>query len=277
MSHRVREAVRRRGAQAALVSVAVCGVLVGVGAANAAQQADQTVQSLVTNQWDKTEVAVNTGDTVTWEFPAGTGFHNVAGCPASGTCPDAPDEAWEAVNSPFDGQPVEFTFSQPGTYEFFCKAHEPMRGTVTVTGEPTEPTPSPTPTSSPGEPTPSPTTTPTPDPSGTPVPDDHTSTPAPTGSAARDAIAPAITGLKLKRIARGARVTFSVSETASLTLTARKGERTVRTLRLQIRSGKHRVKVKRLRKGRHTFALQARDAAGNRSQTVSASIRVRRK
>jgi plastocyanin len=252
--------------------MAVCGVLAGVGAANAAQQADETVQSLVTNQWDKQQVDVNTGDTVTWVFPAGTGFHNVAGCPASGACPDAPDDAWEALNSLFDSQPVEFTFTQPGSYEYFCKAHEEMRGTVTVTGEPVE-------TPDPGEPTPSPTSAPPPPvPTATvDPPDDHLSTPAPTGSAATDSAAPAITGLKLNRIKRGARVTFSLSETASVTLSARKGERTVRTLRLQVRSGEHRVKVRRLRKGRHTFALQARDAAGNRSETVSSSIRVRRK
>ncbi len=51
----------------------------------------------------------------------------------------------------------------------------------------------------------------------------------------------------------------------------------MRTLRLQVRGGDRRVKVRRLRKGRHTFALLARDAAGNRSEPVSASIRVRRK
>ena len=70
---------------------------------------------------------------------------------------------------------------------------------------------------------------------------------------------------------------YSLSEPASVTLTVRKGEKTLRTLRLQVRSGAHKVKVRRLGKGRRTFALQARDAAGNRSETVSASIRVRRK
>ena len=60
-------------------------------------------------------------------------------------------------------------------------------------------------------------------------------------------------------------------------VTVRAGDRTVRTLRLQVRGGDHRVKVRRLRKGRHTFALLARDAAGNRSESVSSSIRVRRK
>jgi plastocyanin len=275
MSHRLRGALRRRGAQAAIGSLVVTGALAGVGVASSAQ--DATINTTA-ELWDPADVTIATGESVTWNWDTSPGVaHNLVadGGPAE-------DPTWTGQLEGFktSGQYTR-QFTQPGTYRFLCQAHVNMKGSVLVEGDPTEPTP----TSTPGGPTPTPTSTPpggtptpapTVDPSGTP-PDDHLSTPAPTGSAATDSVAPAITGLKLKRIKRGARVTFSLSETASVTLTARRGERTVSTLRLQVRSGEHRVKVRRLRKGRHAFVLQARDAAGNRSETVSASIRVRRK
>ena len=276
MSHRLRGTLRRRGAQAAIGSFVVTGTLAGVGVASSAQDATINTTAAL---WNPPDVTIATGDSVTWNWDTSPGVaHNLVadGGPAA-------DPTWTGQLEGFKtGGQYTRQFTQPGTYKFLCQAHINMKGSVTVEGEPTEPTP--TPTSTPGEPTPTPTSTPTrtptpaptTDPGGTPA-DDHTSTPAPTGSAARDTAKPAITGLKLKRIPRGARVTFSISEPASVTLTARKGERTVRSLRLQVRSGKHRVKVKRLRKGRHTFALVARDAGGNRSESVSASIRVRRK
>jgi plastocyanin len=277
MSHRLREALRRRGAQAAVGSLAVTGALAGAGVASSAQ--DATINT-ASSTWVPPNVSIATGESVTWNWVPNQGTHNLAA-----TSGPAADEEWQGqlVGYQSAGQYTK-QFTQPGSYSFICNAHPgTMTGTVTVTGDPVEPTP--TPTTTPGEPTPTPTSTPptgpptptpTVDPGGNP-PDDHTSTPAPAGIAARDAVAPAITNLALKRIKRGARVRFSLSETATVTLTARKGERTVRTLRLQVRGGDRRVTVRRLRKGRHTFALLARDAAGNRSETVSRSIRVRRK
>jgi plastocyanin len=279
MSHRLRGALRRRGVQAAVVSLAATGALATVGAADAAE--DATVGTTIQNRWNPPTVEIATGESVTWDFTGSVQAHNVAAV-------DGPDEdaTWTGQIVPFKTSgTASRQFNFPGTYTYLCQAHAGMNGTVVVEGEPATPTP--TPTTDPNEPTPTPTATQTP-PTGTPTPapgtggstpppDDHTTTPPPTGSAAADRTAPAITGLKLKRITRGARVAFTLSEPASVTITARKGEKTLRTLRLQVRGGAHKVKVRRLGKGRRTFALQARDAAGNRSDAVSASIRVRRK
>ncbi|HYI18477.1 MAG TPA: plastocyanin/azurin family copper-binding protein [Solirubrobacteraceae bacterium] len=278
MSHRLRGALRRRGVQAAVGSLVVTGALAGVGAADAAE--DATVGTTTENRWNPPTVNIATGESVTWDFTGSTLAHNVAAV-------DGPDEdtTWTGQIVPFKTSgTASRQFNFPGTYTYLCQAHPGMDGTIVVAGEPTEPTP--TPTTDPGEPTPTPTTgpgepTPTPTPGtggpGTTPPGDMGATPAPSGSAAADRTAPAITALKLKRIKRGARVAFTLSEPASVTLTVRKGEKTLRTLRLQVRSGAHKVKVRRLGKGRRAFALQARDAAGNRSDTATATIRVRRK
>jgi plastocyanin len=277
MSHRLRGALRRRGAQAAIGSLVATGTLAGVGVASSAQ--DETINAS-SSTWEPADVAIETGESVTWSMDTSNVPHNLVASDG-----EENDPAWTGQKIPIQvGGTFTYRFTKPGVYAFLCQVHPTtMRGTVTVTGDPVDPTP--TPTTTPGEPTPTPTSTPptgtptptpTADPGGNP-PDDHTSTPAPAGIAARDAVAPAITNLALKRIKRGARVSFSLSETATVMLTARKGGRTVRTLRLQVRGGDRRVKVRRLRKGRHTFTLLARDAAGNRSETVSSSIRVRRK
>jgi plastocyanin len=261
--------------QAAAGSLAVTGVLAAVGAADAAE--DAIVGTTPENRWNPPTVTIATGDSVTWDFTGSVLAHNVAAV-------DGPDEdtTWTGQIVPFKTSgTASRQFNFPGTYTYLCQAHPGMDGSVIVEGEPTEPTPTPTP----GEPTPTPTTdpggpTPTPPPGGggTGGPGgDPMDTPPPTASAAADRTAPVVSGLALKRIKRGARVAFELSEPASVTLIARKGKRTLRTLRLQVRSGEHKAKVRRLGKGRRTFSLQARDAAGNRSDTVSASIRVRRR
>ena len=96
------------------------------------------------------------------------------------------DPAWTGQKIPIQvGGTFTYRFTKPGLYSFLCQVHASMQGTVTVTGDPVEPTP--TPTTTPGEPTPTPTSTPptgtptptpTADPGGNP-PDDHTSTPRP--------------------------------------------------------------------------------------------------
>jgi plastocyanin len=75
------------------------------------------------------------------------------------------------------------TFSQVGTFEYFCEVHPSMQATITVTEGPAsapEPTAAPQPTA-----TPSPTATPEPTATATPAP---TATPVPTATASAPAI-----------------------------------------------------------------------------------------
>jgi plastocyanin len=272
-------------------ALAVVGcVVAGVSVAAAAETAsDQTVTGL-SSSWDKPTLEMQTGDTITWTWTPATGggqSHNVVGTP------NAADPAWgQIVEPPFtEGGPApqggtSFTFTQPGTYEFLCQVHATtMKGTVTVTGAPTTPTatPSATPTTT-ASPSPSPTPTPTatappaPQPTTAPNPTDDHFTPAPARSSAVDRTKPAITKHKLRAVLRGARVRYTISERASVTIRFKRGKRTVRTVRLSVRAGARSVTVRssRLKKGRYSVELQARDAHGNRADAQRKKVRITR-
>jgi plastocyanin len=277
MMDRLRQVRRRRGVYAAVATLAACGVLAGVGAAQ--QAADATISATAANQFVPGSVDIATGESVSWAFTGGT--HNV-----NGTTGPAEDADWPDVNSGFHSSgEFQYTFNQPGTYAFVCDAHAGMGGTVNVSGPAVTPTPTPTasPTVAPTtSPTPQPTATPTPSPSGTTPPvDDHTQTPAPAGTASVDRTAPALSAVRLKALRRGARVTFKLSEPATVTLRFKRrgSSKVVRTVRLQARPGTRTVDVRssRLKRGRYTVELQARDATGNSSSPLRSDLRIRRK
>jgi plastocyanin len=280
---------RARTVSAALL---LGGVLTYAGVAGAAGTAADTTISAVGDategQWDKgvTEpVTIETGQSVTWSFPGAA--HNVASNGAADGAEN--DPRWDAYAYPpgsFQVAPVgssdTYTFYKKGTYTFVCEFHPVMTGTVVVTGAdlpiPT-PTPTPTVTASPTA-TASPSPTATPSPSGnTPLPvDDHTTTPAPTPDA--DTTKPTLSGIKLRAQRRAARVTFKLSENATVTVQVRKrgAKKALRTVSLQARAGTRSVVIRssKLRKGRYTVTLTARDALGNTSTASSAALRIRR-
>jgi len=70
------------------------------------------------------QLSVNKGATVTWTNEDGTAHTVTAGAPG-------------APSGKFDqqidgGKTFTFTFADAGTYEFFCKIHTTMKGTVLV-------------------------------------------------------------------------------------------------------------------------------------------------
>src|SRR4051794_18177717 len=127
---------RRGGAVRAVMGLLAVGAVVGgVSVAAAAEpKADAVVKTTTSNTWNPPDVAVTTGEKVTWDFDGSSVTHNVKG----DTGPTE-DPAWPAFVSGFvtSGQ-VSYTFTQPGTYRFVCQVHlQTMIGTVTVTGSPT--------------------------------------------------------------------------------------------------------------------------------------------
>jgi plastocyanin len=284
-------------ARAAGATLLAGGTLAYAGVAGAAEgdvtaAADTTISAVgnaTEGQWDKGNAApveIATGDTVTWAFPGAT--HNVAstaGNPGDGA---VKDPRWDPYAYPGEfmiapqGSSTEYTFYKSGTYNFICEFHPNMTGAVVVTGTDQDipaGTPTPEPTSSAG---PSPSATATP-PGGTgpgtaPPADDHTTTPRPV--AATEVVAPAVRGIELRARRRTARVTFTLSEAATVTLQIRKrGSREVlRTFTVQVRAGKRTVALRggKLRRGRYTVTLTARDSSGNRSEAASAALRIRR-
>ena len=282
MSHRLRQALGRRGFQAAAGALVAGGVLASVGAAGAAQQAQEKVIRIGSDDgsFSPTLVEINTGDTITWDFTAAVQAHNAAEDEREPQ-PDA-DPTWQGYKTKFSFEQVKTsrTFNYAGEYKFYCQAHDYMKGTIKVTGDPVEETPTPTPTET-ATPTPTPTPAPTVSPSGNPPVDDHTTTPAPAVDASADRAAPAISAVRLKGARRTAKVTFRLSESATVTLrfSKRGSGKVLRTVRLQARAGTRTVKVHSalLKRGRYTVELQARDALGNRSPALRSSLRITRK
>jgi plastocyanin len=270
---------RRRGIPRVAVALAAVGCVVAcVSVAGAAEpRADQLVRATAANTWDKSALAIETGDTVTWDLAGGQGVsHNAQKDPLE---PPTTDPNWESFATEYAASGrVEFTFTKPGSYRFVCGAHSgTMFGTVEVTGEPVEPTATATPTGT-AEPTitPRPTTTATPVP--TARPGETITTPAPTGSALFDRTAPALTKFSLKAVRFGATVRFTLSEPAAVTIRAKRGKATVRTVRLSARAGTRAVTIRssKLARGSYRFEIEARDARGNRAPVQRKNVKVTR-
>jgi plastocyanin len=270
----MRSAFAQGGVVAAVVTVlAAAGV--GVAGAKQVAAADATVYgkddggpcfsttappSACTTD-ETAEVSINTGEKVTWSF-TGNVTHNAA------AANDVPaDPTWKDYSGDFvTTGSYSRTFTQPGDYEFLCQAHpEQMKGVIHVTGDPVE-TPTSTPTSTA---TATPTTQPGTGGGGT-------ATPSPQPSI--DSVKPTVKRLKLKALRHAARVTFRLSEPATVTIRIKRGKKTVITKRVQAAAGRRRVTVRsrKLRKGRYAIQVLARDAVGNRSVVAKKTLRLKR-
>ena len=253
----------RGGIHAAAAAIVMTAGLGAVGVAGA--QAPATTIDAENDKWVPDSVAVAPGETVQWTFDGETVPHNLKSTSAN----------WD-VDTPFGTaqEPIEYTFSAPGVYTFVCEVHPgTMTGSVTV-GDAT-PTPTPTPSASP---TATPTPTPNPPASPPPTTDGHTTTPAPDGGT--DETKPRVRRVRLKAKRRAVQVRFRLSEPATVTLRVkRRGSRRVlESAVVQAPKGSHRVTLrsKRLKKGRYTVEVRARDAFGNRSKTVRERLSLRR-
>jgi plastocyanin len=272
--------LQRGGLRAAVGVLAVGCVIGGVGVAGAAERrANAEIAATAANSWDPATVRINTGETVIWSFASSSGSsHNVYGVAGP-----AEDAAWPKSDSGFHSSGTySRTFTQPGTYSFVCQAHSgTMTGTVEVTGSAVTPTPTSTATVTPtatatATASPQPTVSATPTPTPTPTP--GRTTPAPLGTARLDTVAPAISKLKLKAVSHGAKVTFALSEPASVTVRVKRGKSTVRTVRISERAGTRSVTVRgsTFVPGRYAVEVDARDARGNKSPVQSKSVKVTR-
>jgi plastocyanin len=271
----MRSGFAQGGVIAAVVTVVAAA---GVGVAGADQRADTTVYgkdpggpcfSTAAPPTDcvpseTADVSIDTGETVTWTWndDDGAQVHNAA---ADNSV--AADPNWANFTSDIAPEgTAEYTFNQPGDYEFVCQAHpEQMHGVLHVTGDPIE-TPTSTPTSTA---TATPTTQPGTGGGGT-------TTPSPQPSI--DSVKPTVKRLKLKALRHGARVTFRLSEPATVTIRIKRGKKTVITKRVQAAAGKRMVTVRsrKLRKGRYAIQVLARDAVGNRSVVAKKTLRLKR-
>ena len=217
----------RRGA---MVVLGAGLALAGAWPANAAEVRIGAADSLV---WDKPEVTVAVGDTVTWTFAGTTLAHNV----------ESASSNW-AFSSPI-GAPAPDWSSEPltasGRYEFVCQLHQDtMRGTVIV-----------------GEPPPPPL-------SEQPFVNDS-GAPGVFETGEYDDVAPRLADVRARRAGGGARVAFTVSERARVTARFVRGGKVRRSARVTA-DGDGVIKVRRgLAAGRYRIDLRAEDLSGNRS------------
>jgi hypothetical protein len=81
-----------------------------------------------------------------------------------------------------------------------------------------------------------------------------------------------------KALRRAVRVKFRLSEPATVTVRVKRGRRVVKSKRVQAGAGTHTVTVrsKKLKKGRYTIEVLARDASGNRSKLATKRLTLRR-
>lgn len=255
-----------RGVQAAIAAIAAAGVTFAVSDAGAVNINDFPVGiNDAALKFTPQEITISKGDTVVWDFTGSTTVHNVVS-----ENDVAADPEWKDFSTPIamTGQ-FRRQFNEVGEYEYLCDLHrvQGMVGKVTVVDAPVA-----TPTRTPR---PIETATPVPTFSATPVPTVSRDTPAPTGASRADTVAPAITNLKLKAQTRGAKVSFKLSESASVTLRLKRGKTTLKTVRGSFRAGTGSVTLRRLARGSYSVEIEARDARGNKAAVQRKTVKVK--
>jgi plastocyanin len=104
---------------------------IGVSLAAPAAQAQEAESVMIMDYaFTPADLTIPVGTTVVWTN-MDAAAHDVVS--TDGGPLDSPNLA--------TGDTFEFTFDTPGTYEYFCSLHPDMTGTITVTGDGTEPPP----------------------------------------------------------------------------------------------------------------------------------------
>ncbi|HEX6022880.1 MAG TPA: plastocyanin/azurin family copper-binding protein [Solirubrobacter sp.] len=227
-----------------LVAAAAFALLALPSAAHAdvtIQAVDGTATDGSDNRWAPAVVDIEVGQSVTWSFAGTTLVHNVRGVNFT-----------HATTPAIAGPPSTYTFTQAGTYEFYCELHaQSMRGTVRV-GNPPPPPPPPL--------------------SEQPFPNDA---PAPTVLEVLDETAPRVSAVRVSRVKRGARVRFRMSEAGRVTIMLKRGKRTVKSRHIHARAGTNAVTVRGVPAGRYRVEISARDESGNRARLRRARVTLR--
>ncbi len=154
-----------------LAALALAAMSAGLAGGSGPASAD-TVSITVGDNWfcdaafsgGYCETTITAGDSIVWDYAAGSTVHTTTECGASCDTPTGTPDWDSGIMSP--GDTFSFTFTSPGAFLYYCTVHPfDMRGRVFVEAA-AEPSPSPTPTEAPQvTPTPPPGQTPTPEPS----------------------------------------------------------------------------------------------------------------
>ncbi|MDX6505323.1 MAG: hypothetical protein QOE29_2448 [Gaiellaceae bacterium] len=94
-------------------------------------------------QWSDANIQINLGEHVTWYWIGPDTMHSITGTGAD----NQPVDSDPGTDTPRHsiGDHFQVSFDQPGTYSFHCKLHPFVRGTVTVSSTPGDPSTEPDP------------------------------------------------------------------------------------------------------------------------------------
>ena len=221
--------------------------LTGLTAAPAGAAQTVVVQGLDTLTWDKTTVDIQPGDSVRWTFAGTTQAHNVRS--------NSPNWSERSTLGPIPAPDFERPFDQVGEYAFICEVHSGMTGVVRVSTAPPPP-PAPIPLSA------------------QPFANDSTSVLPAETAVTLDKTPPALASVSARRLSKGARVRFKVSEESVVSVRVKRAGRAVKTASAS-GTGTRSVMVRGLKAGRYQVQVQATDLAGNRSKLRTVGVTVR--
>lgn len=220
----------------------ILGAAVALVAAAPAQATSRKI-AIGDFQWSPHDVTVSLNDTVEWFWVGPDLQHSVTGTSANALRMDS-DPGRTPEHGPGDRFTLKFTV--PGTYEFHCKLHQIVGGTVTVLGTPGD---------------------------GAPSPD-------PDPVVRIDTTPPVIDGVSVRGTRGRQTVKYTLDEAGKVTvdLEKRRGRRwvfvTSRILVGHVGYNEGRIRG-RLTKGRWRMFLRAADAENNQSRDAVATFTVR--
>jgi plastocyanin len=99
--------------------------------------------SISNYQWSDKDLHLDLGEHVNWYWIGPDTMHSVTGTNANAFGLDS-DPTQNTPNHTI-GDNFELSFDKPGVYEFHCKLHSTVRGTITVSDKPGDPTSEPDP------------------------------------------------------------------------------------------------------------------------------------
>ncbi len=126
----------RRGRRIIAVGVAVLASAAVIAPIADAEAANRRV-SISDYQWSDPGVQLDLGEHVTWYWVGPDTMHSITGIAPEATGLDSDPQ----TNQPQHkiGDTFRLDFDQPGTYNFKCKLHSTVRGTVSVSATPGDP------------------------------------------------------------------------------------------------------------------------------------------
>lgn len=99
--------------------------------------------SISNYQWSDTELELDLGEHVNWYWIGPDTMHSITGI--SNNALDVDSDPGSNFPDHQVGDEFEVEFDKPGVYDFHCKLHSTVRGTVTVSNKPGNPTAEPDP------------------------------------------------------------------------------------------------------------------------------------